>query len=83
MALKLADEKLAGLAEKLSSNCALWRLYHEHREGRPLPSSKVLGEIIDLTRAIVFPGYFGKSNALIHSLKYPMAPGCSNFMSCL
>lgn len=83
MALKLADEKLAGLAEKLSSNCALWRLYHEHREGRPLPSSKVLGEIIDLTRAIVFPGYFGKSNALIHSLKYPIGAGCSNFMSCL
>lgn len=75
MALRLADQKLAELAGKLSSNCAIWKLYHEHREGRPLPSSKVLGEIIDITRAIVFPGYFGKSNVLIHSLKYPIGAG--------
>ncbi|MCM1078781.1 MAG: serine acetyltransferase [Bacteroidales bacterium] len=75
MSLKLADRKLAELADKLSTNSALWKLYHEHREGRPLPSSKVLGEIVDLTRAIVFPGYFGKSNVLVHSLKYPIGAG--------
>lgn len=75
MSLKLADQKLAELADKLSTNSSLWKLYHEHRAGRPLPSSKVLGEIVDLTRAIVFPGYFGKSNVLVHSLKYPIGAG--------
>lgn len=72
MALKIADRKLAELVERLSTNSALTKLYHEHREGRPLPSSKVLGEIIELMRAIVFPGYFGNSNIILHSLEYPM-----------
>lgn len=72
MALKIADRKLAELVERLSTNSALRKLYHEHREGRPLPSSKVLREIIELMRAIAFPGYFGKSNIILHSLEYPM-----------
>lgn len=72
MALKLEDRNFTELVERLSANGALSKLYHENRDGRPLPSSKVLTEIIELTRAIVFPGYFGKSNILLHSLRYPM-----------
>lgn len=72
MSLKIADQNLTELVDRLSTNIALSKLYHEHRDGRPLPSSKVLEEIIELMRAIVFPGYFGKSNILLHSLKYPI-----------
>ena len=72
MSLKFEDQKLSELVEQLSTNTALSKLYHEHRDGRPLPSSKVLEDIIELTRAIVFPGYFGKSNILLHSLRYPI-----------
>lgn len=72
MSLKIADQHLTELVDRLSTNSALSKLYHEHRDGCPLPSSRVLEEIIELTRAIVFPGYFGKSNILIHSLKYPV-----------
>lgn len=72
MSLKIADQHLTELVDRLSTNSALSKLYHEHRDGCPLPSSMVLEEIIELTRAIVFPGYFGKSNILIHSLKYPV-----------
>lgn len=72
MALKLADRNMPELVERLSTNSALRKLYHEHRDGSPLPSSKVLEDIIELTRAIIFPGYFGKSNILLHSIEYPM-----------
>lgn len=58
------------LVERLSANTASSKLYHEHRDGCPLPSSKVLEEIVDLMRAIVFPGYFGKSNIFLDSLSY-------------
>lgn len=72
MSLKIADQKFTELVERLSTNSALSKLYHEHRDGLPLPSSKVLEDIIELTRAIVFPGYFGKSNIILHSLEYPI-----------
>lgn len=72
MSLKIADQNLTELVERLSTNSALSKLYHEHRDGRPLPSSKVLQDIIELTRAIIFPGYFGKSNIILHSLEYPI-----------
>ena len=33
---------------------------HECDDSDPIPSAKVLEEIIDLCRAIFFPGYYGK-----------------------
>ena len=49
---------------------SLQGLFHEHEEGYPLPSSENLEEIIQLARAILFPGYFGKSQVNIHTIKY-------------
>ncbi len=49
---------------------SLQGLFHEHEEGYPLPSSESLEEIIQLARAILFPGYFGKSQVNIHTIKY-------------
>ena len=54
----------------LSEKETLKGLYHEHRDGDPLPSAKELEEIIDLARAILFPGYFGKSSVNIHTIQY-------------
>ena len=72
MALNISDKRMTELVERLSTNNAMQKLYHEHRDGCPLPSGKVLGEIVDLMRAIVFPGYFGKSNIFLNSLRYPI-----------
>ena len=49
---------------------SLQGLFHEHEEGYPLPSSESLEEIIQLARAILFPGYFGKSQVNIHTIIY-------------
>jgi len=56
--------------EALASEESLRGLFHEHREGDPLPSGKVLGEIIELSRAILFPGYYGHSTVNMQTLKY-------------
>ena len=56
--------------EKLSDPQSLKGLFHQHREGYPLPSSTVLEEIVQLSRAILFPGFFGKSQVNIQTIQY-------------
>lgn len=55
MSTQTADSNMTALVKRLSANSALSKLYHEHRDGRPLPSGKALMNIIELMRAIVFP----------------------------
>lgn len=47
--------------EDLSDTSKMQGLFHQHRHGDPLPSSAALEEIIGLCRAVLFPGYYGKS----------------------
>ena len=56
--------------DELSANESLRGLFHEHRDGDPLPSAKQLEEIVELTRAILFPGFYGKSSVNTHTIKY-------------
>lgn len=56
--------------EKLSAPESLKGLFRQHRDGYPLPSSKVLEEIIQLLRAILFPGYFGKPRVDTSTIQY-------------
>ena len=60
---------LTRTVEELSEKESLQGLFHEHRDGDPLPSSKALEEIIDLSRSILFPGYFGKSTVNINTIR--------------
>ncbi len=55
---------------KLSDAESLKGLFHQHQEGNPLPSGKALEEIVELARAILFPGYFGKSSVNAHTIHY-------------
>lgn len=61
---------LTKTVDELSNKSSLKGLFHEHRDGDPLPSAKALEEIIELARAILFPGYYGKSSINIHTIKY-------------
>ena len=61
---------LTQTVEQLSDADSLKDLFHLHQDGTPLPSGKVLEEIIDLSRAIIFPGYYGKSKINKHTIKY-------------
>ncbi len=56
--------------DQLSEAGSLRGLFHEHRDGAPLPSSPVLSEIIELCRAILFPGFYGNSTINSHTLRH-------------
>lgn len=62
-------QMLTHTVDKLSDCSSMKGLYHQHRHGDPLPSGQILKEIIELCRAILFPGYYGKptvDSATIH-----------------
>ena len=61
---------LSSTVEQLSDPKSLEGLFHQHRDGSPLPSGKALEEIIELSRAILFPGYYGKSSIDIKTIRY-------------
>ena len=61
---------LAQTVTELSSDSSLKGLFHEHQDGDPLPSGKVLHEIIELCRSILFPGFYGKSTVNHHTITY-------------
>lgn len=45
-------------------------LFHQHRHGDPLPNTPALQEIIDLSREVLFPGYYGRSTINRNTVKY-------------
>jgi len=61
---------LTATVERLSRPESLKELFHQHRDGDPLPSGKALEEIIELARAILFPGFYGKSTVSVRTLRY-------------
>lgn len=61
---------LTKTVEELSDGDALHGLFHQHNDGSPLPSGKALEEIVELSRAILFPGYFGKSSVNTRTIRY-------------
>ena len=56
--------------DELSESESLKGLFHQHRDGNPLPSGKALEEIIELSRSIIFPGYYGKSTVNTRTIRY-------------
>lgn len=61
---------LTQAVEQLSDSCSYEGLYQQHKEDDPLPSSQSLQKIVELTRAILFPGYFGNSTVHKHTIPY-------------
>ena len=63
-------QQLTKTVDELSKTQTLQGLFHEHRDGDPLPSSKELEEIIELTRSILFPGFYGMTSVNIQTIRY-------------
>lgn len=45
-------------------------LFHQYKDGDPLPSGKSLRRIVELSREILFPGYFGNSTVHRRTINY-------------
>lgn len=63
-------QQLIQTIDELSDLNALQGIFHEHRDGDPLPSAVELEEIIMLSRSILFPGFFGRSSVNCETIKY-------------
>lgn len=46
------------------------KLMHQNINDQPLPSGKSIAEFVELARAIIFPGFFGKSSVNQSTLTY-------------
>lgn len=60
----------SSVLDGLTGNEAEKDMFNHRRDGEPMPSWRVLGEVVNLVRAIVFPGYFGESVQENHTLVY-------------
>ena len=65
-------EILVKSVEQLSDMNSLKDLFHQHEDGTPLPSGKILNEIIELARAIIFPGYYGENSVNSRTVQYSL-----------
>ncbi|MDR0937944.1 MAG: serine acetyltransferase [Mediterranea sp.] len=61
---------LTQAVDELSESESYKGLFHQHKDGEPLPSAAVLCQIIELSRSILFPGYYGKSTINSRTVKY-------------
>ena len=61
---------LTQAVDELSDSQSYKGLFHQHKDGEPLPSARVLCEIIELSRSILFPGYFGNSTINSRTINY-------------
>lgn len=58
------------VVEELSSRESYESVMHRSNRDMPMPSVGELGEIVDILRSVIFPGYFGPSELKTETLKY-------------
>ncbi|OAV72641.1 Serine acetyltransferase [Bacteroidales bacterium Barb6] len=56
--------------EKLADEASYRQLLHVCRDEAALPSGRVLREIVDLCRAVLFPGYYGGTRVSALTIRY-------------
>ena len=61
---------LTQAVDELSESASYKGLFHQHTDGTPLPSARVLRDVVDLARAIIFPGYFGNFTVNSRTMPY-------------
>lgn len=61
---------LTATVDALSAQESLKGLFHQHRDGTPIPSGTALEEIVQLSRSILFPGYYGDPSVNMQTIRY-------------
>ena len=61
---------LTTVVNKLSDSESYQGLFYQHNHGENLPSVNRLNEIVELARAILFPGYYGHSTLKTQTVSY-------------
>lgn len=61
---------LEDVTEELCRPESFQGVYHGPRHDQPMPSNQVLAELMDLLKAVIFPGYFGRSDVTPETMRY-------------
>jgi serine O-acetyltransferase len=61
---------LTQAVDELSESSSYQGLFHQHTDGYPLPSTRALREMVELSRTVLFPGYYGNSSINAHTVRY-------------
>lgn len=61
---------LSETVEKLSEETSYRQLFHQYRDQETLPSGEILKEVVDLCRAILFPGYYGQAKISAQTIRF-------------
>ena len=64
------EDKLKQTVAQLADEASLCNMCHMRWSGEPLPSQATIKKIVDLCRAILFPGFYGKSTVNHHTIAY-------------
>ena len=70
MSLSDYTHTLTQAVSELSDKHPYEGLFHQYKDGDPLPSGKSLRRIVELSREILFPGYFGNSTVHRRTINY-------------
>lgn len=70
MAVQKQTDVLKQTIEKLSDESSYEQLFHAYRDEEALPSGEILNEVVNLCRAILFPGYYGNARISKQTIGY-------------
>ena len=70
MSLSDYTHTLTQAVSELSDKHSYEGLFHQYKDGDPLPSGKSPRRIVELSREILFPGYFGNSTVHRRTINY-------------
>lgn len=83
MSLSDYTHTLTQAVSELSDNHSYEGLFHQYKDGDPLPSGKSLRRIVELAREILFPGYFGNSTVHRRTINYHIGVNVEELFSLL
>jgi serine O-acetyltransferase len=69
--------------KQLAETESIREVCHKHLQNNPLPSVDVLSEIVSLTRAVLFPGYFGDAGVNSRTMLYHIGVNIDKLQSLL
>lgn len=70
MGVQKHNKVLTETIKKLSDEASYKQLFHACRDEEALPSGEVLKDIVDLCRAILFPGYYGNARISKQTIRF-------------
>ena len=77
------EDKLKSIVSQLANETSFDTMCHMRRSGEPLPAQSSIKSIIDLSRAILFPGFFGKDEMNTYNTEYIIGIKCEKLNTLL